>query len=273
MTKKLGILGWPARHSLSPRIYRYWFRKHAIEATYDILETPEDALATEIEILRKSGFHGANITVPHKEKALALVDEADNIAQRIGAINTVLVRESGKIFGTNTDAYGFMENLRQGTRDFSTYLDKAVVLGAGGAARAIIASLSDAGAKGVYIVNRTPSRAHEIAKQWPNVSVGSWENVDESLKDATLLVNTTSLGMEGMAPLALSLKELPSRALVTDIVYAPMVTPLLKEAQRRGNPTVDGLGMLLYQAQAAFRLWFGVTPEVTKELREHIVQR
>lgn len=271
MTQKLGILGWPARHSLSPKIHRFWFREHAIEATYEIMETPEDALAIELVGIRSGAFRGVNVTVPHKEKALTLVDEADDVARRIGAVNTILVKEEGKLFGSNTDAFGFSESLKQSGCDLADVAARPVILGAGGAARAVVAALADAGAKDILVLNRTRARSEALAAEWPIVRAGNWEDRDKALEGATLLINTTSLGMERKDPLEISLGALPKDAWVTDVVYVPLETALLKAAKKRGNRTVDGLGMLLHQAQASFRLWFGITPKVTDELRAHIL--
>jgi len=272
--KLAGVLGWPVGHSRSPRLHGFWLQDHKIDGAYlPLAVRPEDFEAV-IRALPRMGFKGANVTVPHKEAALALItkefgaDHVEPLARRIGAVNTLVVREDGSIEGRNTDAFGFIENLRQGGPGFSAAKGPAVVLGAGGAARAVVAALQDDGCPEIRLLNRTRARAEEVAEALDvRVTVLDWDSRTAALDGASLLVNTTSLGMSGQPPLEISLEVLPTDALVTDIVYAPLLTNLLRSAQSRGNPIVDGLGMLLHQARPGFEAWFGVSPKVTDELR------
>lgn len=266
-----GVMGWPIRHSLSPRLHGYWLEHHGVDGAYLPLAVAPDDLAAALSALPVLGFRGVNLTVPHKERALGLCHEVDDLARRIGAVNTVVVRDR-ELFGSNSDAFGFLENLRQGAPDWRAEAAPAVVVGAGGAARAVVVALIDAGAPEVRIVNRTRERAAALAAALGgSLSVRDWDERDAALRDAGLLVNATTLGMEGQPPLELDLGALPPDALVTDLVYSPLVTPLLAAAAARGNPLVDGLGMLLHQARPGFEAWFGVRPEVTPALRDFVL--
>ena len=263
-----GIFGWPVAHSRSPRLHGFWLDHYGIDGAYVPLAVAPEHFQQVLRTLPKLGFVGANVTLPHKEAALGVMDETDSLAQRIGAVNTVVVREDGSLFGSNTDAYGFVENLRQFLPDWTAESGPAVVIGAGGAARAIAFALVDCGASEVRIVNRTTARADALAIELgPAARVWPWIDRAGSLKDAGLLVNTTKLGMAGEAPLQLPLDILPKQAVVTDAVYVPLETELLASAAARGNRVVDGLGMLLHQARPGFSAWFGIEPEVTDELR------
>ena len=262
-----GVMGWPVSHSLSPRLHGYWLREHRIDGLYLPLAVPTDCLETALRALPLLGYRGVNITVPHKQDALQLCDELDEPARHIGAVNMVTVTGEGKLAGRNTDGIGFLENLRIGS-EWKPRQGPVVVLGAGGAARAIVASLVDAAVPGIRICNRTDSRAEALAAAFgaPCEPV-RWNERDAALQDASLLVNTTSLGMTGQPALKIKLDALPSQAVVNDIVYVPIETPLLAAARARCNP------MLLHQAQPAFEAWFGVTPEVSEGLREFVLQR
>lgn len=265
-----GVIGWPVAHSRSPRLHGFWLEHHGIDGAYLPLAVQPEALDRAVPALVDLGFRGANVTVPHKEAVLALCDRVDALAGRIGAVNT-LVFEEGRIDGSNSDAYGFMENLRSAGGSWPAAAP-AVVLGAGGAARAVVAALLDAGVPDLRLVNRTRERAETLAADLGGpVRVVDWSERAAALADAGLLVNTTTLGMEGKPALELDLARLPETALVNDIVYVPLDTPLLKAARARGNPVVDGLGMLLHQARPGFRAWFGVDPEVTDELRRFVL--
>lgn len=266
-----GVLGWPVGHSRSPRLHGFWLDRHGIDGAYVPLPVPPGHLEAVLRALPHMGFAGANVTVPHKEAALALADHVEPLTRRIGAVNTLVVRDDGSLEGRNTDAFGFLENLRQGHPGFSAARGPAVVLGAGGAARAVIAALLDDGVPEIRLTNRTAERAQEVAAALGgNVRVVPWEEREQALDGAALVVNTTSLGMTGQLPLTLGLGALPADAVVTDIVYVPLETDLLAAARRRGNPVVDGLGMLLHQARPGFAAWFGVMPEVTEELRNFV---
>ena len=290
-------MGWPVAHSRSPLIHGHWLKRHGIAGSYVPLPVrPEDAVAA-IRALPKLGFAGVNCTVPHKHSALEAADEVDGLARRIGAANTLVVH-GGAIHATNTDAEGFMENIRVAAKallqvrfqrdaqgaahmgflvqapEFGFDAGPAVVLGAGGAARAVLVALLDAGVPSIRLANRTRTRADDLAAELGQgrVEVIDWAEREAALSGVNLLVNTTSMGMHGQEPLTLRLDDLPETALVNDIVYVPLETDLLAAARARGNLAIDGLGMLLYQAVPGFEAWFGVRPEVTADLRDIIVR-
>ncbi|WP_419903172.1 shikimate dehydrogenase [Kiloniella sp.] len=270
-----GVVGWPISHSKSPRLHGYWLDKLAIDGAYLPLAIESNNFENSLNGLKNAGFQGVNVTVPHKEAALKYCDEVDPLAFRIGAVNTIVFK-NGRSYGSNTDAYGFIENLRQNSENLEFSTAKVVVLGAGGAARGVIVALQDAGVPEILLVNRTKSRSEALAADLSighegNIQVVDWEKRSEILSDVNLLVNTTSLGMAGQPPLELDLSDLPLNAVVTDIVYAPLITPLLELARSRGNPIVDGLGMLLHQARPGFEAWFSQKPEVTSALREFVL--
>lgn len=270
-----GVMGWPVEHSLSPRLHGYWLEQHGIDGAYVPLAVAPNDLPTALTALPALGFRGVNLTLPHKEQALNLCREVDDLARRIGAVNTIVVRDGG-LFGSNSDAFGFLENLKGGAPDWRAEAAPAVVLGAGGASRAVVVALADAGVPEVRLVNRTRERAEALAAALgPLVdgalSVYGWDRREAALAEAGLVVNTTTLGMAGQPPLDLDLGALPVEAVVTDIVYTPLLTPLLQAARTRGNPLVDGLGMLLHQARPGFEAWYGVRPEVTPGLRDFVL--
>lgn len=272
-TKVAGVMGWPVGHSLSPRLHGFWLAEHGIDGVFVPLPVRPEHFADALRALPKLGFVGASVTLPHKEAALKLADEADAQARRIGAVNTLIVRPDGGVLGRNTDAFGFMASLREGAPGWRADAGAAVVLGAGGAARAVVAALSEAGVREIRVVNRTIERARELARAMDSVVVARpWAERAEALAGAALVVNTTSLGMRGQPPLDLDLAPLPATATVADIVYAPLETPLLKAARARGLAGVDGLGMLLHQGRPAFAAWFGVEPTVTPALRAAVLQ-
>lgn len=265
-------MGWPVGHSKSPALHGFWLREHNIDGAYVPFPVPPESLSRALKALFAMGIRGVNLTVPHKEAAMSIVDEITPTAKAVGAINTIFVLPDGRLQGTNTDAYGFIENLRQANVGFEATRGPAVVLGAGGAARAVCAALRDAGVPEIRLLNRTQARADTLAKDFgPTVKAVPWSGLADTLKDANLLVNSTSLGMSGQPALDVALDTLPTSAIVTDLVYAPLETALLAAAKARGNKTVDGLGMLLYQAQMGFEGWFGVKPTVTPALRNHLL--
>jgi len=271
--KVAGVMGWPIGHSLSPRLHGFWLDVHGIDGAYVPMAVAPDGAREALRALPRLGFVGCNVTVPLKELALEAVDEASDTARRIGAVNTVAVGDDGRLMGDNTDAFGFRANLEAAAADWRAADGVHVVLGAGGAARAVVVALLDAGAATVRLVNRTRARADALARDiGGRVEVIDWDGRDGALNDAATLVNTTTLGMAGKEPLALSLEALPPQALVNDIVYAPLETDLLARAAARGNPVVDGLGMLLHQARPGFGRWFGVLPEVTPALRAFVLE-
>jgi shikimate dehydrogenase len=259
------LIGWPAAHSRSPLIHHYWLRTLGIEGGYVIEAVPPDELGDFVLRLSVRGFVGANVTIPHKERALALT-RPDDRARAVGAANTLWFRD-GELCSTNTDVEGFINNLDACAPGWDR-AEEAVVLGAGGASRAVLFGLIERGIKRVHLANRTLARARALADQFgPRVAPVAWDGAGDLLPRAGLLVNTTSLGMKGQPALELDVGLLPQNAVVADLVYVPLQTPLLATAQSRGLKTADGLGMLLHQAVRGFELWFGRRPEVTAELR------
>ncbi|HTJ63601.1 MAG TPA: shikimate dehydrogenase [Alphaproteobacteria bacterium] len=268
MILRAGVIGWPVGHSLSPRIHRFWLAELGIAGRYEAVVVSPDWLEDIVDSFRKAGWCGFNVTVPHKETIIPLLDSIEPAARDIGAVNTVVAVGEGKFEGRNTDAPGFLASIRA-ARAIRT--DRpAVVLGAGGAARAILAALSSAGVREIRIANRNRERAEALAAAFPAI-VCDWDDRARMLEGCGLLINSTSLGMTGQPPLEIDLARLPATALVTDIVYRPLETDLLAKARARGNPAVDGLGMLLHQAVEGFAAWFGVTPDVTPALRDHVL--
>jgi shikimate dehydrogenase len=265
-------MGDPIGHSRSPLIHNHWFAAHGLNGTYVPLHVPVAGLEQALRALPALGFAGCNLTIPHKVIALGMVDSLDAEAARIGAVNCIVVRPDGLLHGLNTDAFGYMENLKQQAPGWAAAAAPAVVLGAGGAARAIVAGLVAQGAREVRVLNRSRAAAEALALACgPAVRVMDWNARNAALEGAGLLVNTTSLGMTGKAELDIALDALPRDAVVSDIVYAPLETPLLARARLRGHAVSDGLGMLLHQARPSFEAWFGVKVEVTPELRAKVV--
>ncbi len=259
------LIGWPAAHSRSPLIHHYWLRTLGIEGGYNIEAVPPEGFAEFVLHLSTHGFVGANVTIPHKERALAL-SKPDARASAVGAANT-LWYEGGELRSTNTDIEGLINNLDACAPGWDAAAD-ALVLGAGGSSRAVVFGLIERGVKRVHLANRTVERARALADQLgASVQPVSWDAIGDLLPRAGLLVNTTSLGMHGQPPLEVDVSLLPSHAVVADLVYVPLETPLLAAARARGLKTADGLGMLLHQAVRGFELWFGQRPEVTPELR------
>jgi shikimate dehydrogenase len=259
------LIGWPAAHSRSPLIHHHWLRTLGIEGGYTIEAIPPEGFAEFVQHLSGHGFVGANVTLPHKERALAL-SVPDARARAVGAANT-LWHDGGELRSTNTDIEGFVDNLDASASGWDATGD-ALVLGAGGSSRAVVFGLIERGIKRVHLANRTMERARALADQFgDSVQAIAWDTINEVLPRAGLLVNTTSLGMRGQPPLELDIGLLPSSAIVADLVYVPLETALLKAARERGLNTADGLGMLLHQAVRGFELWFGQRPQVTPELR------
>lgn len=271
--KKAGVMGWPVAHSLSPRLHGYWLKKYGIAGSYEPLAVPPGDLEKALKSLAQQGFSGVNLTVPHKEVALKIVDRLDPAARHIGAVNTIVVNADGTLEGRNTDAYGFAQNLHASR--FKGTSHPAVVLGAGGAARAVIVALLDMGLSEIRVINRSRERAEKLVRELSGdagkLTSHIWADLDHALKNAGLIVNATSLGMKGQPPLDIALDALSRDAVVADIVYAPLLTSLLQKARARGHATVDGLGMLLHQARPTFKAFFGYDPEVTEELRQFVI--
>ncbi|MBL4740140.1 MAG: shikimate dehydrogenase [Sneathiella sp.] len=279
MIKMAGVMGYPISHSLSPRLHGYWIDKYDLDATYEPWAVkPEDLKETlknlALDAPKKGGlFRGTNLTIPLKEAALPLVDILEASAKIIGAVNTVVVNEDGKLIGRNTDGIGFSDSLAEHTDIKKFEGGTALVLGAGGASKAVVYAILQMGFSRIYVTNRTQERAQELCTHiGDNAEVILWENRTKVLGEIDLLVNTTSLGMAEQPPLHMPLKGLKSNAVVTDIVYVPLETELLKEAKAAGNLTVDGLGMLLHQAKAGFEAWYGVKPQVDKNLRDFVLE-
>jgi shikimate dehydrogenase len=269
-----GVMGWPVAHSLSPRLHGYWLREHGIDGAYVPLAVRPERLASALRALPDLGFAGCNLTVPHKEASLNVLDEVTPEARRIGAVNTVRVRADGSLYGWNTDIEGFSQSLAAALPGWSLAGKPAAVIGAGGAARAVVAALTGLGATEIRLVNRTTARAEELARALGGpIRALPWEHRSRALEGAGLLVNATTLGMAGQPPLEIELAALPRTAPVSDIVYVPLETPLLAAARARGHPVVDGLGMLLHQAVPGFEAWFGHRPEVTPALRDFVLAR
>ncbi len=271
--KRACVAGWPVEHSRSPLIHGYWLRRYGLPGKYDRRAVRPEDLESFLHGLAEEGLVGCNVTIPHKERAWEIVSEANpegvgRMGNRLKAVNTVWVDDAGRLHADNTDVHGFMANFRERLGEWDGSGRHVVVLGAGGAARAVVAGFMDAGARAVTVVNRTLEKAERIASELGD-TVGAMplDRLEEVMPEADVLVNTTSLGMAGQPPLDVDLSMLPDDAVVADIVYVPLETELLERARARGLRTVDGLGMLLHQAVPGFEKWFGVRPEVTPELR------
>lgn len=265
--KLAGVMGWPVAHSRSPLIHNHWIAEHGLQGAYVLLAVRPERLESALRGLPALGFAGCNLTIPHKVEAMRWLDAVDANARRIGAVNTIVVAEDGSLQGRNTDAFGFIESLRQEHPRWRADAGPACVIGAGGAARAILCALLDDGTPSIRLCNRSSAKALDMAQEFgPRVQAVHWEERHEALQNVNLLVNTTNQGMHGQEALDLELHELPIQALVADIIYAPLQTPLLAVAQARGNATIHGLGMLLHQARPAFDAWFGIRPQVTPTL-------
>lgn len=266
-----GIMGWPVAHSRSPALHGFWLAEHRIDGAYVPLAVEPNRLEQALRALPALGFRGCNLTIPHKQAALAVMDRVDPFARRIGAMNTVVVAADGRLEGSNTDVFGFRENLREQAPKWHAKGGRAVVLGSGGSARSVVAALIADGVSEIRLVNRTTAHAEALARDLAqpetHIAVHPWEARNMALRDTSILVNTTSLGMDKEPPLDIDLAGLPVSAVVVDIVYVPLETGLLAAARRRGNPAVDGLGMLLHQGRPGFEDWFGVGVSVTPALR------
>lgn len=272
-----GVMGWPVEHSLSPRLHGYWLERYDVDGAYVPLPVRPEDLPLAFKSLPRLGFLGWNVTLPHKEAAFRLVGERDAAAERMGAVNTVLVLADGRTRGLNTDGYGFVANLREQAPSWRPEAGPAALVGAGGAARGVAVALLDAGLPGLRITNRSRERAESLAAELRRlfgrpIEVVSWLDAGALLGDAGLCVNATSLGMAHQPPLALDLGTLPLKAPVADLVYVPLETALLRQAREQGHPVVDGLGMLLHQAVPGFAHWGGCVPTVDAGLRDHLLE-
>ena len=268
-----GVIGSPIAHSKSPRLHQHWLRRYGIKGHYIPMDIVSGDLENAIATLPKLGFVGINVTIPHKEHILSIADLVSDRAAVMGSANTLIFRADGKVHADNTDGYGFMENLRQGVPDWDPKSGPAAVIGAGGAARAVISSLIDAGCSEIRLTNRTKTRAEALRQEFgTKVEVVDWVKAGNMLDGAATVVNASSLGMTGASEMRIPLDALPRTAVVTDLVYAPLETPLLAYANSIGCRTVDGLGMLLHQAVPGFERWFGLRPEVDDDLREVVLR-
>ena len=267
-----GVMGWPVAHTRSPAIHNHWIARHGLKGAYVQLPVHPDRLEAALRGLPALGFAGCNVTVPHKVSAMHFMDELHPTAQRVAAINTIVVQPDGSLLGMNNDGAGYVQSLRDADPTWRGDAGPALVLGAGGAARAIVVALFDEGVPELRITNRTLERAQALAEAFgERVKVVPWAQRNDAMAGVSLLVNTTTQGMHGQPPLDVALDALPAAAMVSDAIYIPMETPLLAQARLRGHRTVNGLGMLLNQARPAFKAWYGVMPEITPELRAAIL--
>ncbi|MGP1357230.1 shikimate dehydrogenase [Roseicyclus sp.] len=267
-----GVIGDPVAHSLSPKLHGHWLRRYGLRGHYIPMRVAQSDLAEVLRVLPMMGFVGVNVTIPHKEHVLSLADTVTDRAALIGAANTLTFTAQGRIQADNTDGTGFLSNIRQTIPGWSARMGPALVLGSGGAAKAIVWALLSDGAPVVYVANRTRARADGLKEQFgARVSPQDWTLIPELVREANLIVNTTSLGMDGQPPLSVDLSGAIPSTIVTDIVYAPLRTPLLELAEKQGCQTVDGLGMLLHQAVPGFERWFSYTPMVDDDLRNAVM--
>jgi shikimate dehydrogenase len=269
---RAGVIGNPVSHSLSPKLHGHWLQRYGIDGSYDALQVTEDALQRTLRSLPDQGYVGVNVTLPHKVAVLQIADQLTDRATLIGAANTLTFKNDGRIFADNTDGYGFLENLRQGAPGWDAKAGPAVVFGAGGAARAVIVSLIEAGAPEIILTNRTRPKAEALRADFgARIRIVDWVQAGTVLPDAATVVNTTSLGMTGGQEFRVPLDGLRSGTVVTDIVYTPLRTKFLDAAADKGCVTVDGLGMLLHQGVPGFERWFGKRPEVDDDLRRAVL--
>lgn len=269
---RAGVIGNPISHSLSPKLHGYWLQHYGIAGSYDAIQVTEDALLDTLRRLPDQGYVGVNVTLPHKVAVLALADQWTDRATLIGAANTLTFKSDGRIFADNTDGYGFLENLRQGAPNWQPQAGPALVFGAGGAARAVIVALLDAGVPEIILTNRTKAKSDTLRMVFgARIRVVDWAQAANHLAAAATVVNTTSLGMTGAGEFRVPLDTLDPSAVVTDIVYNPLITPFLQRAADRGCTIVDGLGMLLHQGVPGFERWFGTRPQVDADTRRAVL--
>ena len=268
-----GVMGWPVMHSRSPLMHNFWMAQQQLAGTYVPFAIRPGKLAAALRALHPLGFSGCNLTIPHKQDAMKIVDEVDDVARKIGAISCVVVRSDGSLFGTNNDWLGFIGNLKEDRPDWRADAGPVAVIGAGGGGRAICYALLREGATEIRLVNRTLGKAAAIASEFGGpIQTLRWDQRHDALEGVAMVVNVTSQGMVGEPPLDLQLDKLPQQALAADIIYTPLETPFLVAARQRGNHTLNGLGMLLHQGPPAWKLWFGIEPTVTAELRQRMEQ-
>jgi shikimate dehydrogenase len=270
-----GVMGYPVAHSRSPVIHNHWIAQYGLRGSYVLLPVQPDQLSDALGGLKALGFAGCNVTIPHKVQAMKAMDWLHPVAKQMGAINTIVVQENGALHGFNNDGFGYIQSIKDAKPNWKASDGPITVLGAGGAARAIVLSLINEGAKEIRLINRTQSKAQGLADEFEQyaasvVKVYDWSERSQALAGVAMLINSTNQGMHGQPELDISLEELPVTALVSDAIYIPLETPLLLSAKKRGNQTVNGLGMLLNQARPAFEAWYGVKPEITAELMRAI---
>lgn len=269
--RKAAVIGWPIQHTKSPVIHSHWLDKYGLQGAYDVVAMQPQDLKAGLMRLVDDGYCGFNVTVPHKQAVIPYMDFLRADAERIGAVNTVVINDDGTLEGRNTDHFGFAENLKNRAPGFDPRSGPVVILGAGGAAHAIVYAMLNMGAREIFIVNRTHANARELASAFPPAQAKVWEAIPDLLKNASLVVNTTSLGMKGQPPLEIDLSPLPDTATVADIVYVPLDTELLRQAKRRNLKTVTGIGMLLHQARPAFEAFFGTLPDIDEALIKKVL--
>jgi len=263
-----GVMGWPVMHSRSPMMHNYWMEQQGLAGTYVPLAIEPGKIGPALRAMHPLGFAGCNLTIPHKQDAMEIVDEVDEVAKKIGAISCVVVRDDGSLFGTNNDWLGFLGNLREFRPDWRADAGPVTVIGAGGGSRAVCYALLDQGVTEIRLVNRTRERAEKLAEEFGGpIAVHPWEERHDALDGVAMAVNVTSQGMQGETALDIQLDALPVDAIAADIIYIPLETPFLAAARARGNPTLNGVGMLLHQGPPAWKRWFGVEPQVTPDLR------
>jgi shikimate dehydrogenase len=263
-----GVMGWPVMHSRSPMMHNYWMEQQGLAGTYVPLAIEPGKIGRALRAMHPLGFAGCNLTIPHKQDAMEIVDEVDEVAKKIGAISCVVVRDDGSLFGTNNDWLGFLGNLREFRPDWQADAGPVTVIGAGGGSRAVCYALLDQGVTEIRLVNRTRERAEKLAEEFGGpIAVHPWEERHDALDGVAMAVNVTSQGMQGETALDIQLDALPVDAIAADIIYIPLETPFLAAARARGNPTLNGVGMLLHQGPPAWKRWFGVEPQVTPDLR------
>lgn len=259
------VIGHPIAHSRSPMIHNYWLSEYNLPGIYDAIDVDPKHLENFIHILKESGLKGINVTIPHKENIMKFCAEIDETAQKIGAVNTIQVKDQ-KLYGTNTDAYGFIQNLKISVPDFDISASKPLVLGAGGAARAVLYGLLEEGVEAITLANRTVDKAEKLANDFHNIQIINWESRSSAVIEHDLIINTTSLGMHAQPALEIDLSNISENAVTYDLIYNPLQTSFLRQAKANGARTVGGLGMLVYQAQKAFEIWFGMTPDASDTL-------
>jgi len=263
-----GVMGWPVMHSRSPMMHNYWMEQQGLAGTFVPLAIEPGKIGPALRAMHPLGFAGCNLTIPHKQDAMEIVDEVDEVAKKIGAISCVVVRDDGSLFGTNNDWLGFLGNLKEFRPDWRADAGPVTVIGAGGGSRAVCYALLDQGVTEIRLVNRTRERAEKLAEEFGGpIEVHSWEERHDALDGVAMAVNVTSQGMQGETALDIQLDALPVDAIAADIIYIPLETPFLAAARARGNPTLNGVGMLLHQGPPAWKRWFGVEPQVTPDLR------